>query len=553
MPLRGDPVAQSTTFVDSGELQATIPASDVAAGGTAEVTVFNPAPGGGPSGSLAFNVIPPPPVVNPGGTVLNMLGAAFGNNTAHGDETFLSFIGYPPVLDAIVTLLKEEQNYHAILTQLSRSDSSDVEINLLYRIVSYILRREKEQKVAPNIVEPLIVEMPEQDKEAIIDQVFEAEEQCLRLISYCLGRPLNLERIADRLINEKYEAQLNSCLNEHPFISGHQFRSAVFESFALATLITAGDPLSLQLALEYVGSHKYNYHIIYFLDRVAGDGVVPISCLRVILGFALEFRSTTTSIELHVDGSEADDVDSAAPPTSIVETEVEIIMGKERKPSKTFVFRSELGNTTSVQLGHRLSSTYVSLPCEVLLAGGQELEFTAPVEISASKISLQCPALVLRPPTPPSTNKYVLLEATSMESTVSSILTNQVELILAVSDPAGMTYPSIKYVEKKEQFPPDPLLKEKYLRLRRILVHFRAHGKDTLARYKGKIEHERMLRNETGRAILRQLAQDGILTSAGQFYFLQLEKVDRYLGVSWLDLRKGRSSARLLQYLRTIN
>jgi len=485
-------------------------------------------------------------------TILNLLGAAFGDNTAHGGETFLSFIGYPPVLDAIVTLLKEEQNYHRILTDLESLDKIDVEINLLYRIVSYILRREKEQKVLPNIVEPLTADMPKQNKQAIVERIFGAEEQCMRLVSYCLGRQLNLERISEPLINEKYEAGLLSWLHEHPFVSGRQFRNAVFESVAVATLITSGDPLSLPLALEYVDLHKYNYHIIYFLERIARDGFVPISCLRVILGSALEFRSTSTSIELHVDGSEPGDLQSAAPPTSIVETQVEIIMGKDREPAKTFRFKSELGGTTSVHLGYRLSSSYVSLPCEVLLAGSQELEFTAPVEISAAKISLRSPAVILRQPASKSPDDQVLLEATSMESTVGRIVTNGVKFILAVSDRSGLAYPSIQYVEQREQPPSDPMLKEKYLRLRRILVHFRSRGKDSLAKYKDKIEHWRVLGNDTGWAILRQLLKDRILTLSGNLYFLQPENVNKHLGVSWQDLRKGRIPDKLLQYLRSV-
>ena len=40
---------RATTFVSSTQLTATIPASDVATAGTANVTVFNPAPGGGTS------------------------------------------------------------------------------------------------------------------------------------------------------------------------------------------------------------------------------------------------------------------------------------------------------------------------------------------------------------------------------------------------------------------------------------------------------------------------------------------------------------------------
>ena len=47
---------RTTTFVSSSQLQAAIAASDVASVGTATVTVFSPAPGGGTSGSLPFSV-----------------------------------------------------------------------------------------------------------------------------------------------------------------------------------------------------------------------------------------------------------------------------------------------------------------------------------------------------------------------------------------------------------------------------------------------------------------------------------------------------------------
>jgi hypothetical protein len=486
-------------------------------------------------------------------TILNLLAAAFGDKTTHGSESFLSFIGYPPVLDAIVTLLQEERNYHRILTALQQGlDKINVEINLLYRIVSYILRREKEQKVLPNILEPLIAEIPEQNKAAMRAGVFEAEEQCMRLVSFCLGRQLKLERISEPLINEKYEAQLVSWLQLHPFVSGHHFRNAVFESFALATLITSSDPLGLPLALEYVDSHKQNYHLLYFLEQLAGQGLVPVDCVRVILGSALEFRSTSASIEMHVDGPQAGELVGANLPANIIDTVVEIFMGTEDAPAKTFAFKSDLGNTTLVHLGPRLSSTYVSLPCEVLLAGGQELEFTAPVEVSADKISLRSPALILRQSATKLGDEQVLLEATTMESTVGRIVTNGVPLILAVSDCSGLAYPAIQYAEKKERPPADPALREKYLRLRRILSHFASRGKGTLAKYKDKIEHSRVLGN-LGWAILQQLQKDKILTLSGSFYFLQPENVNKHLGVSWVDLRKGRISDKLLQYLRSVD
>ncbi len=53
-----------TTFVSAGELQATIPATDIALGGTAEVTVANPAPGGGTSGPMTFTINNPAPTTS---------------------------------------------------------------------------------------------------------------------------------------------------------------------------------------------------------------------------------------------------------------------------------------------------------------------------------------------------------------------------------------------------------------------------------------------------------------------------------------------------------
>lgn len=55
--------SRSTTFLSSNQLTAAIPASDLAVGQTAAVTVFNPEPGGGLSTSVPFSVENPSPVI----------------------------------------------------------------------------------------------------------------------------------------------------------------------------------------------------------------------------------------------------------------------------------------------------------------------------------------------------------------------------------------------------------------------------------------------------------------------------------------------------------
>lgn len=54
---------RTTTFVSATQVTATIPASDIATAGTATVTVFNPAPGGGLSNGQTFTINNPAPTI----------------------------------------------------------------------------------------------------------------------------------------------------------------------------------------------------------------------------------------------------------------------------------------------------------------------------------------------------------------------------------------------------------------------------------------------------------------------------------------------------------
>jgi uncharacterized repeat protein (TIGR01451 family) len=68
--VRWNGVARTTTFVSTAQLTAAILAADITTAGTASVTVFNPAPGGGTSGATTFTITdaaPPSPSSGGGG------------------------------------------------------------------------------------------------------------------------------------------------------------------------------------------------------------------------------------------------------------------------------------------------------------------------------------------------------------------------------------------------------------------------------------------------------------------------------------------------------
>ena len=326
----------------------------------------------------------------------------------------------------------------------------------------------------------------------------------------------------------------------------------MFEAVAVASLIASDEDEAVELGLSYLDSHKYNYHFVFFLHQLCGDRKVPIACLHALLGSALEFISTDTDVATRVDSNEVLFQTSGVQASKNVETEIEILMGPDGEKSRTFTFHSEILDGVPVRLCRRLSSTFIVLPCEVVISGNQEIEFTAPVVISATKITLHAPAVVARVSKKQTDDKFVLLEASNVESTVGILQINGADFGLSVVDRAGLTYPIIQYALSVKAFPDDSLLKEKYLRLRRILIQFRSHSRGTMARFRPKIENERVAGNEVGQAILQRLLADGILTAESRFYFLDPKNVDKHLGISWLDLQKGQTSERLMQYLRSV-
>ncbi len=105
---------RTTTFVSGTVLTATIPASDIVTAGTANVTVFNPAPGGGTSNTATFTITNPAPtitaispattVAGSGGFTLTITGTNFVNSSVvrwNGSDRPTTFVSSTQLTAAI--------------------------------------------------------------------------------------------------------------------------------------------------------------------------------------------------------------------------------------------------------------------------------------------------------------------------------------------------------------------------------------------------------------------------------------------------------------------
>ena len=86
--VRWNGASRTTTFVNSTQLQASISASDIASAGTATVTVFNPAPGGGASANLSFAISATPVLTVSASTIAggSALTVTLTNGTGGGGD-----------------------------------------------------------------------------------------------------------------------------------------------------------------------------------------------------------------------------------------------------------------------------------------------------------------------------------------------------------------------------------------------------------------------------------------------------------------------------------
>jgi len=477
-------------------------------------------------------------------------------NAFSGDAPkYLTFIGYPPVLDAIATLLREEKNYYKLSENLKEGGANEVEANLLYKIASYILDREREAKVLPNLLYGLLAEFPRQERTKIESVAFDREEQAARLIAYILKLPHKMEVIPQPGLNAQYEEKLTSFLVEHPFLigGGHDFRNAIFEAVCLAILISSENPNYAILADNYLIGRRSNLYLIQMLNQIAPGCSVDMSMMHVLIGAALEFKSMESKAEITIEPcvpiDQETDYDELE---SDLEVLIEVMSSQSDEADKKFNFKSRIKGKNIVLLGSRLSACFIEMPCEVSLSASEEIELTAPVEISARRINLLSSVLVVKAQ-PKSIEKEVVLEAREVLSSLTSIpVDNGVEFTVRVTQDAGHHYPLVKYVKKREILPAADGVGAKHLKLRKILTHFRSHSRGTMAKLRAKVENERVAGNDVGRPVLERLVKDGILVPDGRFYFLEPANVDKFLGVSWVRLKEGDVNKKLVEYLQSI-
>jgi hypothetical protein len=490
-------------------------------------------------------------------SVLSRLGAAFRANDDGKKDAFLSFIGYPPVLEAVATLLQEETNYFKIEKQLTANGDGSMEVNLLIRICDYLLVREKEQKAYPNFIKGLLDSADDKYAEELKALLYSGPEQCARVLARALGKPLGKQLIErDSGLNDRYEQQVETWNAEHPFLHDGKLRNVVFEAVAIANCVTSDVEEYLALALEYTSKHTVSYHLLYVLEILAAGRQIDQRCFNMLMQACGEFLGTKSTIQIDVQGTSWEEVDPGKEQGNDASDLEMTIEFPESEQERTFRFDGVSKPSSSLVFGPMLINTNITLPGNVVLKGRPGLETVGVCSISAREIEIQGTDLVVRALAPikdqnTSGEPGLALTAAVIKGHVDQELLNGATMQLECAK-SEVGYPLQKYVTLIRLPDYDDDMRFKYLRARRILMEFRSHSKGVLARYRAKIEHQRVVKNDYGRRVLAALVKEGVLRTDTKFYYVDSTKQAKIIGLDYPQLRKQQTSAQLEAFLRRI-
>lgn len=188
-------------------------------------------------------------------------------------EERLSFLGYAPVLEAISTHIKESANRQKLISELVKQRDC---VTIIMKIMDDLLNREQVEKVIPAFKERCATLHPEFSD---WEKVYSPEEQLIRIVYYILFQDCNysnyeLEFLPSQLVNE-YQAVLESFLPQHPFIRNSvenngiskkiDFTGPAFRDYTLTKIILNEEhEASADLYFDVLQSQSYFPSQIFF-------------------------------------------------------------------------------------------------------------------------------------------------------------------------------------------------------------------------------------------------------------------------------------------------
>ncbi|MDT3734672.1 MAG: hypothetical protein ROZ00_00430 [Denitratisoma sp.] len=445
------------------------------------------------------------------------------------------FVGYAPVLDAVAKVIASESNPARINDEMRRVLEGEV----LLSLSNEILAREATKLVAQ--VNSSLPGLPA--------GLYEPEEQLERLACrlFKLSQPPMPSQLTQQQV-AAYEQAVQNLLPQHPFLDGTGTApsSAVFAASTVAAALQShrGDIVKGAERYANFAQHTPNPFLFdFYREAIKATAEIPTEHIGLVFESVLAKSKPGDTVRLSVEGADGGALD------------VEIMIIRPDEQANRLEFTAPC--TGTIRLGRRVAGVSIDAEDTIVELGiGDQLELVAPISINARTLKLSCNQVVVKaePKAEPLAVEggAVTLEAAELIADPAiAAPTVRVGAQLQVAWPDSTSYPWSTFAAPSIQ-DEDPRTMEALRILRRLTMAFRSHSKGQLARFKGKIEHVRMLKGSVGRALLDKLLRDGVVRLNGPMYYLEPDALGSKVGASFLEIKLKTYSSRTREYVQQL-
>ena len=442
------------------------------------------------------------------------------------DQECDSFLGYAPVLEAISAHIKESPNRQKMINELSTQKDC---VSIIMKIMDDLLVREQTEKVAIAFREKCKETHSEFDS---WDNVYSSEEQLVRIIHYVLFRDTKyinypLDFLPPQLVDD-YQTVLDSFLPQHPFVrnssetdmvqGGVDFTGPAFRDYSLAKIILNEHfNLLADMYFEESQSQSYFPSQIFFdcYTNIASNIVQPNHISYVYDSF----RAKATAYERpYLQCSEIPNSETESASCTAV---FGMIVAK-RQVSKHDDYVAKIPIEGNPLQFEQLVNVSIDTPTMDVVIGRQG------VDARIYNSSIVCKSIywstqnVIIESYPPEGCLLVAHEGFSGGSVMIEIVKGENLKVCAPN--LNAYYKLIPFYYDFENTSDLDIIKYIHA-LRCILIEFRTHGKDTLAKSAERIEYVTVGNSAIKRQVLEYLKGSGILYLSDHLYKIDTERL----------------------------
>lgn len=479
--------------------------------------------------------------------IIETIEGFFKNQSEINHKQYIRFLGYAPVLLAIATLLRENSNYQMLLTNLKATNKKN--IDLIVEIIERILNREKDEKVAEQLLPSLLNGRDEDFIKEAKCKSYCIEEQCARLLYNQLGEGFSFPIMNDDAFDVAYGQKIGDWFSEHPFLLNGKIANSVFESYIISVLVD--NEKYKEKVFRYLNEKYTNAYMLFYIydSMVKENRLVDKDFVRFLYNSlcALDKKENYSSMELLV--SEVEEK------SGNVKCDLSFVKGSG-ECEQEYLYSLNIRENDVLSLGANISNITIDAPVCVELSQSKT-ECMPPVYIKCKEIRCSAPEVLLTPSS--AANDSVVLECDSFKVNYSSYgvlprITdrgNNLHSCFKIYSTNKLSYPFVQYHQETKFIDIPQNIEEEYHKMRRIILMFRSHSKGKLARYREKIDN-RIGNVAIGKKVLDALISSGIICIEEHLYIIDNEKIASLLGIKYNDIRSCVINDKIKDFLLKI-